>query len=62
MSETKNDLITGITGQYGSYLADLLLRKGYNVYGLVRRLSIPNYTRIEHVLDDITLIDGDLTD
>ena len=62
MSETKNALITGITGQDGSYLADLLLEKGYSVYGLVRRLSIPNYSRIAHILDDITIIDGDLTD
>ncbi|UCC93184.1 MAG: GDP-mannose 4,6-dehydratase [Thermoplasmata archaeon] len=62
MSETKSALITGITGQDGSYLADQLLEKGYDVYGLVRRLSIPNYTRIEHILDDVTLIDGDLTD
>ncbi len=62
MSETRNALITGLTGQDGSYLADLLLEKGYDVYGLVRRLSIPNYTRIEHILDDVTLIDGDLTD
>ncbi len=62
MSETRNALITGLTGQDGSYLADQLLEKGYDVYGLVRRLSIPNYTRIEHILDDVTLIDGDLTD
>jgi GDPmannose 4,6-dehydratase len=62
VSETKSALITGITGQDGSYLADQLLEKGYDVYGLVRRLSIPNYTRIEHILDDVTLIDGDLTD
>ena len=62
MSETRSALITGLTGQDGSYLADQLLEKGYDVYGLVRRLSIPNYTRIEHILDDVTLIDGDLTD
>lgn len=60
--ETKNAFITGITGQDGSYLVELLLEKGYNVYGLTRRLSIPNTTNINHILDDITLIDGDLTD
>jgi GDPmannose 4,6-dehydratase len=62
MAETRSALITGITGQDGSYLAELLLGKGYDVYGLVRRLSIPNYGRIEHMLKDITIIDGDLTD
>ncbi len=55
-------MITGITGQDGSYLAELLLDKGYEVYGLVRRLSAPNYWRIEHVLDRLTLIPGDLLD
>ncbi len=55
-------LITGITGQDGSYLSDFLLSKGYEVYGLVRRLSATNYWRIEHILDDIHLLDGDLTD
>lgn len=55
-------LITGITGQDGSYLAELLLSKGYKVYGLVRRLSATNYERIEHILDQITLLDGDLLD
>ncbi|MDD4694466.1 MAG: GDP-mannose 4,6-dehydratase [Firmicutes bacterium] len=55
-------LITGITGQDGSYLAELLLSKGYKVYGLVRRLSTKNYWRIEHLLDKIELIEGDLTD
>lgn len=58
----KHALITGITGQDGSYLAELLLEKGYKVYGLVRRLSCPNYERIAHILDDITLIQGDLLD
>jgi GDPmannose 4,6-dehydratase len=59
----KNALITGITGQDGSYLAELLLGKGYKkVYGLVRRLSCPNYERIAHILDNITLIQGDLLD
>jgi GDPmannose 4,6-dehydratase len=55
-------IITGITGQDGSYLAELLLRKGYQVYGLVRRLSAPNYERIEHILNDIALVQGDLLD
>ena len=55
-------LITGITGQDGSYLAEFLLDKGYKVYGLVRRCSSPNYERINHLLDKITLVDGDLLD
>jgi GDPmannose 4,6-dehydratase len=55
-------LITGITGQDGSYLAELLLDKGYEVFGLNRRLSSSNYWRIEHLLDRITLIPGDLLD
>lgn len=55
-------LITGITGQDGSYLAELLVSKGYVVYGLVRRLSTPNTTNINHILDKITLVEGDLTD
>jgi GDPmannose 4,6-dehydratase len=59
---TKSALITGITGQDGSYLAELLLGKGYEVYGLARRLSTPNTERIEGILDRITLIEGDLTD
>jgi GDPmannose 4,6-dehydratase len=59
---SRRALITGITGQDGSYLAELLLDKGYEVYGLVRRLSAPNYGRIEHVLDRLTLIPGDLLD
>ena len=59
---TKSALITGISGQDGSYLAELLLSKGYEVYGLTRRLSTPNITNIQHILEDITLIDGDLTD
>ena len=58
----KRALITGITGQDGSYLAELLLEKGYEVFGIVRRLSIPNRALIEHILDKITLIDGDLLD
>jgi len=59
---TKTALITGITGQDGSYLAELLLDKGYDVYGLIRRLSTPNISRIEQILDDIELVEGDLTD
>jgi GDPmannose 4,6-dehydratase len=55
-------LITGITGQDGSYLAELLLDKGYEVYGVVRRLSAPNVWRIQHLLDRITLLQADLLD
>jgi GDPmannose 4,6-dehydratase len=55
-------LITGITGQDGSYLAELLLGKGYEVYGLVRRLSTPNQTRIGALIEDLVLLEGDLTD
>lgn len=55
-------LITGITGQDGSYLAEFLLDKGYEVFGLVRRLSAPNYERIEHIMDRIQLVQGDLLD
>ncbi len=58
----KSALITGITGQDGSYLAELLLEKGYRVYGIVRRLSTPNLSRITNILDKITLIDADLSD
>ena len=58
----KRALITGITGQDGSYLAELLLEKGYEVFGLVRRSSAPNLWRIEHLLDRITLRPGDLLD
>jgi GDPmannose 4,6-dehydratase len=57
-----NALITGITGQDGSYLAEFLLEKGYRVYGMVRRASTPNDERIRHLLDDIELIDADLLD
>ena len=59
---SKRALITGISGQDGSYLADLLLEKGYEVFGLTRRLSAANYWRIEHILDRLTLIPGDLLD
>ena len=58
----KRALITGITGQDGSYLAEFLLAKGYKVYGLVRRLSVPNDTNIEHFKDKVTFIEGDLRD
>lgn len=59
---SKVALITGITGQDGSYLAELLLEKGYAVHGVHRRSSIENTGRIAHLLDRITLHDGDLTD
>ncbi len=55
-------LITGITGQDGSYLAEQLLEKGYEVYGLVRRLSTPNESRIKESMDRLVLLEGDLTD
>ena len=55
-------LITGITGQDGSYLAELLLKKGYSVIGLVRRSSTVTSERIKHILDDITIVQGDLQD
>lgn len=55
-------LITGITGQDGSYLAELLLDKGYEVIGMVRRTSTVTFTRISHIQDRITLISGDLLD
>ena len=59
---TKRALITGITGQDGSYLAELLLDKGYEVTGVVRRSSAPNLWRIEHLLDRIELRPADLLD
>jgi len=55
-------LITGITGQDGSYLAELLLSKGYRVVGVARRSSTVTYERINHLLDDITVVQGDLHD
>lgn len=58
----KKALITGVTGQDGSYLAELLLEKGYEVYGMVRRASVPTDMRITHLLDKINLIEGDLSD
>jgi GDPmannose 4,6-dehydratase len=59
---TKRALITGITGQDGSYLAEFLLEKGYDVFGLVRRSSTDGLCRLRHILDRITLINGDMTD
>ena len=59
---SKKALITGITGQDGSYLAELLLEKGYKVYGLNRRTSTPNYSRIASIVDQIELVSGDLLD
>jgi GDPmannose 4,6-dehydratase len=58
----KRAVITGITGQDGSYLAELLLEKGYEVVGVVRRSSTPNLWRLEHLLDRITIRPGDLLD
>ena len=58
----KKALITGITGQDGSYLAELLLEKGYNVHGIIRRSSLINTNRIDHIYDKINLHYGDLTD
>ena len=58
----KKALITGITGQDGSYLADLLLDKGYEVFGMVRRSSTENLYRIEHIKDRILFVEGDLLD
>jgi len=59
---SKSALITGVTGQDGSYLAEWLLTKGYKVYGLVRRSSTSNHERLTHIIDKITLIAGDLLD
>jgi GDPmannose 4,6-dehydratase len=59
---SKRAIITGITGQDGSYLAELLLGKGYEVFGVVRRLSAPNVWRIEHLLGRVTLLQADLLD
>ena len=62
MTEPKRALITGITGQDGSYLAELLLSKGYDVHGMVRRSSTETFQRLEHIRDEITLHTGDLLD
>jgi len=62
VANKKRALITGITGQDGSYLAELLLDKGYDVFGVVRRLSAPNVWRIQHLLNRVTLLQADLLD
>lgn len=62
MSDERRALITGITGQDGSYLADFLLENGYRVFGMVRRTSTVNFERIEHIQNRITLVPGDLLD
>ena len=59
---SKRAIITGITGQDGSYLAELLLDKGYEVTGVVRRASSPNFGRIEHLVNRISLRPSDLLD
>ena len=58
----KRALITGITGQDGSYLAELLLEKGYKVYGLMRRKSVVDYGNADHIKDKIEFIYADMTD
>jgi GDPmannose 4,6-dehydratase len=58
----KRALITGITGQDGSYLAEFLLEKGYEVYGMTRRSSTMGFERINHLMDKVTLLQGDLLD
>jgi GDPmannose 4,6-dehydratase len=62
VSDRPSALITGITGQDGSYLAELLLEKGYDVHGMVRRASTEKFDRIEHIRERITLHQGDLLD
>jgi GDPmannose 4,6-dehydratase len=62
MPDRRSALITGVTGQDGSYLAELLLEKGYEVHGMVRRASTEKFDRIEHIRDRITLHQGDLLD
>ncbi|MEP6909570.1 MAG: GDP-mannose 4,6-dehydratase [Actinomycetota bacterium] len=62
MTAAKRALVTGITGQDGSYLAELLLEKGYEVFGMVRRSSTENVERIEHIVDRLTLVQADLLD
>ena len=61
-NKQKVALITGITGQDGSYLAEFLLEKGYEVYGMVRRASTENFERINHIRDKINFVQGDLLD
>lgn len=58
----KNALITGVTGQDGSYLSELLLKKGYNVYGIMRRKSVVDYGNVDHIKDKIHFIYADMTD
>src|SRR5690242_6847188 len=62
MNDRRSALITGVTGQDGSYLAELLLEKGYEVHGMVRRASTEKFERIEHIRNRITLHQGDLLD
>jgi len=62
MAQPKRALITGITGQDGSYLAEFLLAQGYDVIGMIRRSSTVNFERIRHIQDRLTLISGDLLD
>ncbi|MGH9292436.1 MAG: GDP-mannose 4,6-dehydratase [Acidimicrobiales bacterium] len=62
MAQVKTALITGVTGQDGSYLAELLLLQGYKVVGMVRRSSTVNFERIAHIQDRITLVPGDVLD
>ncbi len=59
---SKRVLITGVTGQDGSYLAEFLLEQGYEVFGMVRRASTENFERIAHLIDRITLVQADLLD
>ena len=58
----KKALITGVTGQDGSYLAEFLLGKGYKVLGMVRRTSTVNFDRINHIQNDVELVQDDLLD
>src|SRR6202521_2027219 len=62
MTDRRSALITGVTGQDGSYLAELLLEKGYEVHGMVRRASTEKFERIEHLRERVTLHQGDLLD
>ncbi len=62
MTEKRRALITGVTGQDGSYLAELLLEQGYAVFGMVRRASTENFARIEHLRTAIELVQADLLD
>ncbi len=62
MARKKRALITGLTGQDGSYLAEFLLEKGYKVYGMVRRASTENFTRVAHIRNRIEIVQGDLHD